>query len=83
MEFKNLYPVQMHCPNCGKQLTGYKSKDGALRIECPRCMVKIFSKLPLQAKKQFNIPCTNTDSRVDTEIVYHGKSHDKSVHKCL
>ncbi len=57
MEFKNLYPVQMHCPNCGKQLTGYKSKDGALRIECPRCMVKIFSKRI--TRKEINIKVTS------------------------
>lgn len=44
MDFSNLYPVQMFCPNCGHKIIAYKSEDGALRIECPRCQVKIFSK---------------------------------------
>lgn len=44
MDFSNLYPVTMFCPNCGHKVTGYKSEDGAVRIECPRCRVKIFSK---------------------------------------
>lgn len=44
MDFTNLCPVQMFCPNCGKKIIGYKSKDGAVRIDCPTCRVKIFSK---------------------------------------
>lgn len=34
----------MYCPNCGQKVRGYKSKDGAVRIDCPRCKIKIFSK---------------------------------------
>lgn len=36
--------VQMYCANCGAKVAGLKSQDGALRIECPRCGVKIYSK---------------------------------------
>ena len=57
MELRNLYPVQMHCPNCGKQLVGYKSGDGALRIDCPRCMAKIFSKQ--KTKREIDIKVTS------------------------
>lgn len=42
-EFKGCY-VQMYCANCGAKIGGFKSEDGALRICCPRCGVKIFSK---------------------------------------
>lgn len=34
----------MYCANCGAKVAGLKSQDGALRIECPRCGVKIYSK---------------------------------------
>lgn len=44
MQFSNLTPVQLFCPNCGKLLTGYKSDDGAVRICCDRCRVVIYSK---------------------------------------
>lgn len=44
MDFQNLYPVRMYCPNCGHKITGYKGNDGAVRIDCPRCRVKVFSK---------------------------------------
>lgn len=36
--------VQMYCPNCGAKVAGLKGQDGAIRIECSRCGVKIFSK---------------------------------------
>lgn len=36
--------VQMYCANCGAKVVGLRSQDGALRIECPRCGVNIFSK---------------------------------------
>lgn len=44
MDFQNLYPVRMYCPNCGHKIMGYKGDDGAVRIDCPRCRVKVFSK---------------------------------------
>ncbi|MBQ3041383.1 MAG: hypothetical protein IJD42_07290 [Clostridia bacterium] len=57
MDFSNLEPVQMYCPNCGNKITGYKSEDGALRIMCDRCKVVIFSKR--KNVKEFNIRITN------------------------
>ncbi len=56
MDFKNLYPVQMCCPNCGAKIIGYKDDDGALRIDCRRCQVKIFSKQ--KNKRKVNIELT-------------------------
>ena len=53
MENDNLNIVRMHCPNCGRRLTGYKSEDGAMRIVCPRCKAWIFSKQI--AKNRINI----------------------------
>ncbi len=44
MDFSNLTPVAMFCPNCGHKVIGYKSDDGALRIQCPKCKVIIYSK---------------------------------------
>ena len=44
MDYSNLYPVRLYCPNCGKIIEGYKSEDGAVRIDCPKCKVKVFSK---------------------------------------
>lgn len=40
MDYSNLYPVRLYCPNCGKIIEGYKSEDGAVRIDCPKCKVK-------------------------------------------
>ena len=57
MDFSNLEPVQMFCPNCGHKITGYKSEDGALRIMCDRCKVVIYSKR--KNAKEFNIRVTN------------------------
>ena len=57
MDFSNLEPVQMYCPNCGHKITGYKSEDGALRIMCDRCKVVIFSKR--KNVKEFAIKVTN------------------------
>lgn len=53
MDFTNLYPVRMCCPNCGHKIVGYKGEDGAVRIDCPRCKVKIFSKQ--RNKRKINI----------------------------
>ena len=36
--------VQMFCPNCGTKVMGFKRADGGVRISCPRCSIKIFSK---------------------------------------
>lgn len=42
-DLKNGY-VQMYCANCGIRISGFKSEDGAFRISCPKCRIKIFSK---------------------------------------
>lgn len=44
MEFSNLAPVSMHCPNCGHKVTGYRDEDGGTRIKCDRCKAVMFSK---------------------------------------
>jgi DNA-directed RNA polymerase subunit RPC12/RpoP len=44
MDFSSTSPVRLFCANCGAKIIGYKSSDGALRIDCPRCFIKIFSK---------------------------------------
>ncbi len=44
MDFSSTSPVRLFCANCGAKITGYRSNDGALRIDCPRCYIKIFSK---------------------------------------
>ncbi len=36
--------IQMYCANCGVRVSGFKGYDGVVRISCPRCRVKIFSK---------------------------------------
>ena len=41
---KNGSPVRMYCPNCGKKILGYKGQDGAVRTQCSKCLVVIFSK---------------------------------------
>jgi len=40
----DLKKVRMYCPNCGQVIVGYCARDETLRIECNRCMSKIFSK---------------------------------------
>ena len=57
MDFSNLEPVQMYCPNCGQKITGYKSDDGALRTICDRCKVVIFSRR--KNSKKFSIEVSN------------------------
>lgn len=44
MDFSNLTPVQLYCPNCGQKVVGYKAADGSVRIMCPKCRSVIFSK---------------------------------------
>lgn len=56
MDTLNLQPIRMHCPNCGTIVIGYKDDDGAVRILCKRCQVKIFSKQ--KTKKKVNIEVT-------------------------
>ena len=57
MDFSNLEPVQMFCPNCGRKITGYKDDDGALRIVCDGCKVSIYSKR--KTRKKFSIEIEN------------------------
>ncbi len=26
-----------HCPNCGKQVIGYKNKEGSIKVSCSSC----------------------------------------------
>lgn len=59
MEHKNLYLAQLHCPNCGKQLEGIKCADGALRIMCPRCLVRIFSKQASRREIKIKVTTAN------------------------
>lgn len=54
MEWLN---VAMFCPNCGRKITGYRRVDGAFKVDCPKCYVKIFSKQ--KSKKEINIKVTN------------------------
>lgn len=42
-DLKSSY-VQMYCANCGVKIVGFKGADGAFRITCPRCRIKIYSK---------------------------------------
>lgn len=30
-------PLVRICHNCGKKITGYRSKDGLLKLQCPNC----------------------------------------------
>ena len=32
--------VERFCGNCGKRIWGYKTADGLVKIECPRCGMK-------------------------------------------
>lgn len=58
MDFSNLYFVGLFCPNCGRKIIGYKSNDGALRVSCPKCDVKLFSKQ--RNRREINIKMTET-----------------------
>jgi len=51
MDFSNLVPVQMYCPNCGHKVIGYKDDKGGTRISCDRCRVVIYSKHHAQKKE--------------------------------
>ena len=44
MNYDNLNPVRLYCPNCGKLLVGYKTDDGSVNIVCKTCLVRIYSK---------------------------------------
>lgn len=37
MNFNEWQPFSWHCPNCGNLVTGYKSSDGTIKVECNRC----------------------------------------------
>ena len=50
--------VQLHCPNCGKKIIGYKSADGAVRTKCPTCKVSLFSKQ--KSKREIDIKVIST-----------------------
>lgn len=67
MDFSNLAPVNMFCPNCGHKVTGYKDERGGTRLQCDRCKVVMYSKFhnvkkdyhksncKVNRKQQFNI----------------------------
>ena len=44
MDHNNFKPLQMFCPNCGHLLQGYLNEEGATKICCNRCGVKVYSK---------------------------------------
>lgn len=44
MDFSDLTPAQLYCPNCGHKVVGYKHADGSVRIMCKKCGSIIFSK---------------------------------------
>ena len=44
MDFSNLVPVKIYCPNCGHKLVGYKDATGGTRITCDRCKILMYSK---------------------------------------
>lgn len=54
MDFSNLTPVSMHCPNCGHKVTGYKDANGGTKIQCNRCKCVMYSKLHSK-KREFVI----------------------------
>lgn len=43
MDYSNLYPVRLYCPNCGKIIEGYKSEDEELML---RALVRAISASP-------------------------------------
>lgn len=45
--------VGMFCPKCGQKIIGQRRDDGALKIQCVRCKVSIFSKL--KNERELNI----------------------------
>ena len=52
MDHLNLKPLRMFCPNCGQILQGFLNEEGATKICCGRCRVKVYSK---RVKKGFSI----------------------------
>lgn len=44
MDYSNLKPLELFCPNCGHKLRGYLNEDCATKICCNRCGVKVYSK---------------------------------------
>lgn len=51
MDFSNLAPVKMYCPNCGHKVTGYKDASGGTKITCDRCGMVIYTKLREKKKE--------------------------------
>lgn len=37
MGYGDLYPIQMHCLNCGTKISGSKTKDNEIRVQCSYC----------------------------------------------
>lgn len=66
MEFSNLTPVTMYCPNCGHKVIGYKDESGGIRIQCDKCKVVLFGK-HRKAKKETVIRVI-PDNRIHTFI---------------
>lgn len=44
MDYSNLMPLELFCPNCGHKLRGFLNDEGATVIQCDRCKVKVYSK---------------------------------------
>lgn len=51
--------VQMYCANCGAKISGFKCADGAFRMSCPRCRVKIFSRQKNLGEVNIKLKSTN------------------------
>ena len=64
MKFEGMIPVRIYCANCGAKVMGYKSADGALRVDCPRCMAKIFSKQ--KSRREIDIKMTAPNQQFNT-----------------
>ena len=58
MNFNNLNPIRLYCPNCGKILTAYVGEDNIARIKCSKCYVVLTSKM--HGVREMNIKMKST-----------------------
>lgn len=59
-------PFSWHCSNCGTIVTGYKSPNGDIKVQCSRCHAVMIRKLVNKRHDTIEIYGTSREQGLNT-----------------